>query len=72
VRGTPLDVVGWARQRREERALADEYEALVGGALGARPYDETVDLAASVQAIRGYEDIKSEAIAQWRRDVAAR
>ncbi len=72
VRGTPLDVFGWARHRREERALADEYEALVREALGARPYDEIVDLAASVQAIRGYEGIKSEAIARWRRDVAAR
>jgi indolepyruvate ferredoxin oxidoreductase len=72
VRGTPLDAFGWARHRREERALADEYEALVRDALGTRPYGEMVDLAASVQSIRGYEDIKSEAIARWRADVAVR
>jgi indolepyruvate ferredoxin oxidoreductase len=72
VRGTPLDLFGWARHRREERVVADEYETLVRDALGARPYDEVVDLAASVQAIRGYEDIKSEAIARWRADVAKR
>jgi indolepyruvate ferredoxin oxidoreductase len=76
VRGTPLDVFGYARHRREERALADEYEALVGAALdglrGAGPdgYDDAVALARSVHAIRGYEGIKSEAIARWRADVA--
>jgi hypothetical protein len=29
-----------------------------------------VDLARSVQAIKGYEDIKSAAIARWRAEVA--
>jgi indolepyruvate ferredoxin oxidoreductase len=72
VRGTPLDVFGWARHRREERAVADEYEALVRRELGVRPYDEMVDLAAGVQQIRGYEDIKSEAIARWRSGLASR
>jgi indolepyruvate ferredoxin oxidoreductase len=73
LRGTPFDAFGWARHRREERALADEYETLVREALGSdRPYDELVELAASVQTIRGYEDIKSEAIARWRTDLAAR
>ncbi|HEY7068690.1 MAG TPA: indolepyruvate ferredoxin oxidoreductase family protein [Acidimicrobiales bacterium] len=73
VRGTPLDVFGYARHRREERGLADEYEALVGAALtGLTPdgYDAAVDLARSVQQIKGYEDIKSAAIARWREAVA--
>ena len=72
VRGTPLDVFGHARHRREERALADEYEALVGAALDRLDptgYDDAVALARSVQAIRGYEDIKSEAIARWRAEL---
>ncbi len=34
-------------------------------------YDAAVELARSVSAIRGYEDIKSEAIERWRTDTAA-
>ena len=69
VRGTPLDVFGYARHRREERALADEYEGLVGAAtsrLSPPTYAAAVDLARSVAEIRGYEDIKSAAIERWR------
>jgi hypothetical protein len=35
-------------------------------------YGAAVDLAGSVQEIRGYEDIKSAAIARWRAAVADR
>ena len=69
VRGTPLDLFGRDRHRREERALVEEYGALVEAAL-AGPHDEAVALASSIQAVRGYEDIKSEAIARWREQVA--
>jgi indolepyruvate ferredoxin oxidoreductase len=75
VRGTPLDVFGYARHRREERELADEYAGLVERTLdGLTPdgYGAAVDLAGSVQEIRGYEDIKSAAIARWRAAVADR
>jgi indolepyruvate ferredoxin oxidoreductase len=74
VRGTPLDLFGRARHRREERRLAGEYGALVAGALDAltpATYDHAVALAASIASVRGYEDIKSEAIARWRAGVAA-
>ena len=74
LRGTPLDVFGYARHRREERAVAQEYAALVAAAVdGLTPttYDAAVDLASSVQAIRGYEDIKSEAVERWRAAIAA-
>jgi indolepyruvate ferredoxin oxidoreductase len=72
VRGTPLDIFGYARHRREERDLADEYAGLVEQALGRLPdgYEAAVDLARSVQEIRGYEDIKSAAIARWRAALA--
>jgi hypothetical protein len=33
-------------------------------------YDAAVDLARSVAAIRGYEDIKSASIERWRADIA--
>ena len=38
-------------------------------ALTPETYDDAVALAASIQSVRGYEDIKSEAIARWRADV---
>ncbi|HEX5944963.1 MAG TPA: indolepyruvate ferredoxin oxidoreductase family protein [Acidimicrobiales bacterium] len=72
VRGTPLDLFGLDRHRREERQLAADYGTLVAGALDAltpTTYDDTVALAAGIQSVRGYEDIKSEAIARWRAGV---
>ncbi len=72
LRGTPLDVFGLDRHRREERQLATDYGELVAGALDAltpTSYDDTVALAGSIQSVRGYEDIKSEAIAHWREAV---
>jgi indolepyruvate ferredoxin oxidoreductase len=75
VRGTPLDVFGYARHRREEKEVAEEFHGLVAAALdGVDPstYDATVDLARSALAIKGYEDIKSAAIERWRADVATR
>jgi indolepyruvate ferredoxin oxidoreductase len=74
VRGTPLDLFGLDRHRREERQFRDDYGALVRTALdGVTPatYDDTVALARSVGTVRGYEDIKSAAIARWRADVGA-
>ena len=73
IRGTPLDLFGYARHRREERQLADEYGALMEAAIaGLEPatYPATVELARSVATIRGYEDIKSAAIERWRADTA--
>jgi indolepyruvate ferredoxin oxidoreductase len=73
VRGTPLDVFGYARHRREERQVADEYAGLVDAAisrLAPETYAAAVQLAGSVAAIRGYEDIKSAAIERWRADTA--
>jgi indolepyruvate ferredoxin oxidoreductase len=74
VRGTPLDLLVLDPHRREERALAEEYGALVGDALDRlmpATYDEAVALAASIDDVRGYADIKSAAIARWRERVAA-
>ncbi len=73
VRGTPLDVFGYARHRREERALAEEYGRLVEAAiahLSPATYAAAVDLARSVAEIRGYEDIKSASIERWRAETA--
>lgn len=70
LRGTPLDVFGWDRDRRMERKLIDEYEQLVNDALerGAS-YDDLVDLANSPMTIKGYGPIKERAVAAWRERV---
>jgi indolepyruvate ferredoxin oxidoreductase len=73
VRGTPLDVFGYARHRREERQVAGEYAELMDAAISRLTpdtYAAAVDLARSVAAIRGYEDIKSASIQRWRADTA--
>ena len=61
LRGTAFDVFGYARVRREERALIGEYRALVERALAAlapATHDAAVALADLPDMIRGYEDIK--------------
>jgi indolepyruvate ferredoxin oxidoreductase len=69
LRGTPLDVFGYAGVRREERSLIKEYRAAVTAAVAdLRPdsYDDTVALAASVESVNGYEHIKLDRLAAWR------
>lgn len=65
LRGTPLDVFGYAEIRREERALIGWYEALVHDCL-ERVTPETLPLALEIanlpEQIRGYENIKLESI----------
>jgi indolepyruvate ferredoxin oxidoreductase len=73
VRGTPFDVFGYERHRREERQVADEYAGMVGAVLPqVKPatYDDAVALARSASLIRGYEDIKSASIERWRAETA--
>ncbi|OHV39227.1 indolepyruvate ferredoxin oxidoreductase [Pseudofrankia sp. EUN1h] len=71
LRGTPFDIFGLDRDRRLERAVIKEYEALVTGNLTAgRPYADLVTLAESAQMIKGYESIKAAAVDRWRAQVA--
>ena len=61
LRGTAFDPFGWQRDRRLERALADEYERDVRDALGrVRPdtLADAVSLAALPQDIRGFGPVK--------------
>ena len=72
IRGTALDIFGYARVRREERALIAEYRAtiqrLIGG-LAADNYDRAVEVAALPDMIRGYEDIKLRNIDRYRTEL---
>jgi indolepyruvate ferredoxin oxidoreductase len=70
LRGTPLDVFGWDVERRLERAVADDYEAMIGEALGTAEYDRLVELAASPAMVKGYGPVKERNIARWRERTA--
>jgi indolepyruvate ferredoxin oxidoreductase len=72
LRGTRLDVFGWDRDRRLERALIDEYRGLIEQMIaepGALPYEAEVALARSALSIKGYASIKEAAVERWRDEV---
>jgi indolepyruvate ferredoxin oxidoreductase len=74
LRGTALDPFGRAHVRRVERALVDEYRALVERALAdLRPetYERAVKLANLPDLIRGYEDVKLRNVERFRQEVRA-
>ncbi|HEX4291596.1 MAG TPA: DUF6537 domain-containing protein, partial [Trebonia sp.] len=74
LRGTPLDVFGWDKDRRQERAVIAEYERLIDEVGAAGPadadYDTLVRIAESAQSVKGYGPIKEAAVAAWRAQVA--
>jgi indolepyruvate ferredoxin oxidoreductase len=75
VRGTPLDVFGYAKLRRIERELVTEYIAAIDRVIDA--YAPTtagaaVAIAELPESIRGYEQIKMRRIEQYRASLASR
>ncbi|MBC3194288.1 indolepyruvate ferredoxin oxidoreductase family protein [Pseudonocardia sp. C8] len=75
LRGTPLDVFGYAGVRKVERALVAEYQAAVRAAcdrLGTPGVDAgtVVELAEAADLVRGYEDIKLANVERFRARVA--
>jgi indolepyruvate ferredoxin oxidoreductase len=61
LRGTPFDLFGYAKVRREERALIGWYEQLVRGCLDRATHDNlplAQEIVALPALIRGYENIK--------------
>ena len=65
LRGTPLDVFGFSAERRAERRLIDEYEALlerVVTELDEPRLDLAVNLAELPASVRGYGPVKAAAI----------
>lgn len=73
LRGTPLDLFGYTRVRRAERALAREYRALVAAltaSLDAASYDHAVAAAEAIELVRGYEEIKIAGIERHRERLA--
>ncbi len=69
LRGSVLDVFGYTAERRTERALIGEYEALVDELLTRLSADNhavAVQLASLPDEIRGYGHIKDQNLARAR------
>ena len=67
LRGTPLDVFGYSRERRAERRLIVEYETLLArivAELDESRLDLAVELAELPERIRGYGPVKAASIEQ--------
>ena len=72
LRGTPLDVFGWDRDRRMERGLVGEFRQAVEASLAdpSQTYDDRVAVAESALAIKGYAQVKEQSVQRWRDTVA--
>jgi indolepyruvate ferredoxin oxidoreductase len=73
LRGTRADPFGYTRHRRMERALGEEYHALVRRTLGRLTTGNLAEAAAVLNLageIRGYGPVKDEAVANYRRKLA--
>ena len=74
LRGTRLDLFGYAQVRQIERALADHYEAMVtelAANLTATSYDTALAAAAAADQVRGYEGVKLRNVQGYRDTLAA-
>jgi indolepyruvate ferredoxin oxidoreductase len=72
LRGTAADPFGYTRGRRTERRLAAGYEAEVRAALAAltpASHAAAVELARLPLAIRGYEQIKLDAVERYEAEL---
>ena len=74
LRGTPFDPFGYSEERRAERRLIKDYEALIGeilGALDRERLESALALAALPDEIRGFGPVKAAAIAEAKARRAA-
>ena len=69
LRGTPVDVFGWAKLRRTERAMIAEYREAIQAlsrSLTSANVDEAVAIAGLPDEVRGYESLKTKRAADYR------
>jgi indolepyruvate ferredoxin oxidoreductase len=69
LRGTALDIFGYSRERKTERALIGEYEEMVDelmAGLSAANHALAVELASIPDDIRGYGHVKDAHLAKAR------
>ena len=65
LRGTPLDIFGYSAERKQERALIQNYETLLNQLLpqlGPHNYQIALELASLPAQIRGYGHIKAASL----------
>ncbi len=75
LRGTRLDIFGYTAERRTERALIEEYEALLDRLilhLSRETLDEAVAIASLALEVRGFGYVKDKAVVAYRRAVTDR
>ena len=75
LRGTPLDLFGYAKVRRCERKLPGEYREAIRALLGMLDSvnrDDAVEIADLVDGVRGYEDLKMRRVAAYREELSER
>ena len=75
LRGTPLDLFGYAAVRRNERKLPGEYRAAIRkllGALDGANHAEALAIADLVDQVRGYEHLKMKRLAAYREELGSR
>jgi indolepyruvate ferredoxin oxidoreductase len=72
LRGTMLDIPGYAKMRKTERALIEEYVDLVANLRGqlATDHAEATRIAGLIDVVRGYEDVKMRNLATYRQLLA--
>ena len=74
LRGTPLDIFGYSEERRTERQLIADYEAMLGeimGKLTPENHHVAVGLAAIPEKIRGFGHVKARHLAAAKAEEAA-
>jgi indolepyruvate ferredoxin oxidoreductase len=74
LRGTPLDIFGYSEERRTERKLVADYEAMLDEVLGKLDADNhplAVGLAAIPEKIRGFGHVKARHLVAAKADEAA-
>src|SRR3954469_20107834 len=74
LRGTPFDIFGYSEERRTERKLIGDYEALLGELIGKLTPDThavAVGLAAIPEKIRGFGHVKARHLVAAKADEAA-
>jgi indolepyruvate ferredoxin oxidoreductase len=73
LRGTPLDIFGYAKVRRVERDLLREYRRVVeklSDKVTADNVEAAVELATLPDVVRGYEEIKLHNVEHYRSELA--
>jgi indolepyruvate ferredoxin oxidoreductase len=73
LRGTPFDLIGYTAERRTERALIGEYEAVLDqviAALTPQNVAEAAAIAALPMTVKGYGHIKDAAVEAYRAQLA--